>query len=239
MTSRQRRTLSWAFVGMLATAATSTRAQTPEFLGGQAANEPVVTGAPYSGEGVVTVKARLVDGTRIDRSVTARLFRDSMGRVRREQTVIGLEVLDPSNDFRAVVTIVDPVAGVLYTLSPATRTAYRLPLATLRNQPAPPMGPRPTEEALGTRDIEGVTAIGRRTVITIPAGQVGNDRPIQISDERWESPELKILLVSRHSDPRSGDVEYRLTKLSRAEPSRDLFTVPPGYTIMDVPKASP
>ena len=59
----------------------------------------------------------------------------------------------------------------------------------------------------------------------IPTGQIGNDRPLEITDEQWESAELKLLVLSRHHDPRTGDVEYRLTNVSRAEPASHLFTV--------------
>ena len=61
---------------------------------------------------------------------------------------------------------------------------------------------------------------------------MGNDRPIEITDERWESPDLKVLVLSRHHDPQTGDVEYRLTNIGRGEPSPDLFTVPADYTIL-------
>jgi hypothetical protein len=238
MTTRQRISACCAIVSGFAVAA-SIRAQTPEFMSAQAINEPVVTGAPYTGEGITTVKLTMFDGTHIERSVTATFSRDTAGRIRREQTVVGLEALDPGKDWRAIVTIVDPVAGVIYTLVPATHTAHRLAMASVRGQQPPaaaapaPVPSQSKEESLGTRDIDGLTAIGHRTVVTIPVGQVGNDRPIEISDERWESPDLKVLLMSRHHDPRSGDVEYRLTRISRVEPPRTLFVVPSGYTIMD------
>src|SRR5262245_43452274 len=85
-------------------------AQTPDFLNWQSADEPIVKGAPYSGESTTTVKMKMFDGTNIERSITARIFRDSLGRVRREQTVMGFETLDPKNDVRAIVLIIDPVA---------------------------------------------------------------------------------------------------------------------------------
>jgi hypothetical protein len=88
-------------------------------------------------------------------------------------------------------------------------------------------------EALGPRSIDGVMATGRKTITTIPTGQIGNDRPIEITDEQWESAELKVLVLSRHHDPRTGDVEYRLTNVSRAEPASYLFTVPSDYTVVD------
>jgi hypothetical protein len=198
--------------------------------------EPVVKGLPYSGEGITTVKLTMFDGTKMERTVTARISRDSAGRIRREQTVVGLEALDPKNDFRAVVTIVDPVAGVLYSLNPGARTAERLPLSLLRNdaKPAVVRAEYPQKEvALGVKDIDGLRAEGHRTITTIPVGQLGNDRPIEIIDERWESTELKVLVRSLHRDPRSGDIEYVLTKISREEPPASQFVVPAGYTIRE------
>ena len=220
-------------------AAAAAEAQTADFMGSQAVNA-IVKGAPYSAEGVTTVKMKLADGTQIDRSVTARIYRESAGRERREQTVVGLETLDPAKDVFAVVIIVDPVSGYRYTLNPGTRDAHRLSLAALWNpavsSPAmtPPVAAGPTE-SLGERTIEGYKAIGTRTTITIPAGQAGNDRPMTIVTEAWISVELKVLLLSRHSDPRGGDMEYKLTKIKRGEPSPELFQVPAGYTIRDVP----
>ena len=54
--------------------------------------------------------------------------------------------------------------------------------------------------------------------------------------ERWESPELKIVLESRRSDPRLGDVVYRVVSLVRAEPAADLFDVPADYTLIERPR---
>ena len=76
-------------------------------------------------------------------------------------------------------------------------------------------------------------ATGQKTITTIPTGQIGNDRPIEIVDEQWESAELKVLMLSRHHDPRTGDIEYRLTNISRAEPPSYLFAVPSDYTVVE------
>ena len=54
-----------------------------------------------------------------------------------------------------------------------------------------------SEESLGTKYIEGLIATGRLTRTTIPVGQIGNDRPIEMTDERWESVDLKVLVLSR------------------------------------------
>lgn len=94
-------------------------------------------------------------------------------------------------------------------------------------------GQPPKVEKLGTQVIEGVAADGTRTTITIPAGQIGNDREIQIVDERWISPELQVTVMSKHSDPRTGETVYKLTNVNRAEPLPSLFEVPADYTISE------
>jgi hypothetical protein len=86
------------------------------------------------------------------------------------------------------------------------------------------------KESLGTQVIEGVQAEGTRTTMTIPAGAIGNDLPIKIVSERWYSPELKTVVMSRHSDPRMGDTVYQLTNVNRSEPARSMFEAPGDYT---------
>ena len=88
-------------------------------------------------------------------------------------------------------------------------------------------------EKLEARSFDGVMAEGTRTTMTIPAGEIGNEQPIQVVDERWYSPELQVVIMTRHSDPRAGETTYRLTNISRAEPSAALFQVPSDYTVRD------
>src|SRR6266496_1562867 len=88
-------------------------------------------------------------------------------------------------------------------------------------------------ESLGKQVLEGVEAEGTRTTITIPAGEIGNERPIEIVNERWYSAELQIVIMSRHSDPRGGETIYRLTDISRTEPAKSLFEVPADYTVKE------
>src|SRR5688572_33000201 len=92
---------------------------------------------------------------------------------------------------------------------------------------------KPVVESLGTQFMEGIAVEGTRTTLTIPAGQIGNELPIQIVSERWFSPDLKVLVMSRQSDPRFGETTYRLTNITRAEPSQQLFEVPANFTIVD------
>ena len=96
-------------------------------------------------------------------------------------------------------------------------------------------GPNPNEvkENLGKQMIEGVQAEGTRTTVTIAAGEIGNERPIEIVSERWYSPELQLVVMTRHSDPRTGETTYKLTNINRTEPAKSLFEVPSDYTIKE------
>ncbi|HSD46160.1 MAG TPA: hypothetical protein VLB87_06035, partial [Pyrinomonadaceae bacterium] len=90
------------------------------------------------------------------------------------------------------------------------------------------------KEELGKQIIEGVEAEGTRTTVTIPAGDIGNERPIEIVNERWYSPELQLVVMTKHSDPRSGETTYKLTNINRAEPAKSLFEVPPGFNVKEM-----
>lgn len=92
-------------------------------------------------------------------------------------------------------------------------------------------------EELGVQSIEGVEATGTRTVTTIPAGDIGNERPIEIVYEKWYSKELQLVVMSRHSDPRFGEQTYRLTNIVRSEPDPSLFEVPTGYKVSGIAPA--
>jgi hypothetical protein len=90
-------------------------------------------------------------------------------------------------------------------------------------------------EDLGTQTIEGVSAQGKRETVTIPAGEIGNERPIEIVTETWFSPELHTMVLRKHSDPRLGDSTYRLTDIKRNEPDASLFQPPAGTKVLVEP----
>ena len=93
-------------------------------------------------------------------------------------------------------------------------------------------------ESLGIQNLEGVDAEGTRTTTIIPADAIGNERPIEIVDERWYSKELHVVIYSKHSDPRFGEQTYRLTNINRSEPDPSLFEVPDGYRILNTPRGT-
>jgi hypothetical protein len=89
------------------------------------------------------------------------------------------------------------------------------------------------KESLGKQTIDGIEAEGTRITTTIPAGEIGNEQPIEMVFERWYSPELQTVIMSKHSDPRSGENTYRLTNINRTEPAHSLFEVPSDYTVQE------
>jgi hypothetical protein len=131
------------------------------------------------------------------------------------------------------------------TLAPLPPTPPIPPQAPGALAPLPPMPPMPgiqtmrfestarlgkgVTTSLGTRDFDGVKAEGKSTVWTIAAGEIGNKNPINIVSESWYSPELKVTVQSRYSDPRTGETVYRLANIRRTEPAADLFKVPEEY----------
>jgi hypothetical protein len=207
-----------------------------------------VKNAPYSAEAVTESTQTLADGNRIVERSSSMLYRDSEGRERREENMAALAKLAPGVEMPQTILISDPVAGVGYTLYPARRTATKVPGArglsssvpvavrkaeTAANEAkAAASGPVSAKsESLGTQMIEGVQAQGTRVTQTIPAGQIGNERPIEVISETWYSPDLKMTVMTRHSDPRTGEQVYRLTNIVRADPLRTLFEVPVDYTV--------
>jgi hypothetical protein len=85
--------------------------------------------------------------------------------------------------------------------------------------------------SLGTQTINGVLADGTRYTRTIPAGAIGNEKPIVITSERWYSPDLQIVVLSKRDDPRMGETVTQLTNIQRSEPDPILFQVPPDYKL--------
>jgi hypothetical protein len=96
-------------------------------------------------------------------------------------------------------------------------------------------GEKPVEESLGTKAFEGVQAEGTRITTTIPAGQIGNARPIEIVTERWYSPQLQMTVMTSTNDPMMGQTVYRLANISLDEPAPSLFEIPSDYAVTDGP----
>jgi hypothetical protein len=220
----------------------------------------VVRDAPYSATTITETTQILADGNRIHPRTTGKIFRDSEGRMRREQSLAGLDALAPHASMQQVVFINDPVAGVNYALNVHDKTATKS--IWIRGGRGDSQQPRPDRgapgrgdasngpppggrsgrgeagqnvktESLGRRTMAGLPADGTRTTFTIPAGQTGNEQPIQIVSETWYSPDLKAPVFSRHWDPRAGETVFRLVDVSRGEPPAAMFQPPADYQVTE------
>ena len=117
---------------------------------------------------------------------------------------------------------------------PATPAAPRpMPQRPPGAAPAGPNAPTLKSERLGTEVIDGLTVEGTRMTRTIPSGTEGNDRPMVTVSEQWSSPEIRVTVLSKTIDPRTGETTRTLIHLSRAEPDISLFQPPPDYLVVD------
>ncbi|HYM09202.1 MAG TPA: hypothetical protein VEU62_00645 [Bryobacterales bacterium] len=200
-----------------------------------------VKGAPYSAVAATEETQTLADGNHINHSNTGNVYRDSEGRTRRDQTLAAIGPWAAAGNPHQTIFINDPVAGFSYILDPQTKIARKLnppPGSAPRIPKTKPAGSFDTKtESLGQQTIEGVLAQGTRTTVTIPAGAIGNELPIQVVSERWYSPDLQIVVMSKRNDPRMGQTTYQLTNISRSEPLHSLFEVPSDYTVKEGPPA--
>ena len=208
-----------------------------------------VLNAPYSAEAITEVVQVLADGNRIEQRTSAIVARDSRGRTRREQHGIALGALVARGD-SPIVTITDPTTRTQLNLDQDTKVARRSQSIgsshpTLSSRAggevfAGDAGSPPTESSpevrtrkLGTKEIEGIRVEGTETTVTFRAGAVGNKLPIQLVSERWYSPELKVVVMTRRTDPRFGETRFRLTNIVRREPPAHLFEAPSDFRIED------
>jgi hypothetical protein len=203
-----------------------------------------VTGAPFSAQATTETTQVLADGNSINRTERSKLYRDSAGRTRRDAELSSIGPWSATKAPHSMVEISDPVAGARYVLDVQNKTATTMPRVEFglnkrderkdtaaRKQEAGGSLFQRTTESLGTEQMAGVTVEGTRTTETIPAGAVGNDKPLVVVSERWYSPELQTTVYSKHTDPRFGTTVYQLTNISREEPEASLFQVPADYTV--------
>lgn len=214
-----------------------------------ASDQKVVTGAPYSASAVTETVQTLADGNHIRHTTTSSIARDSQGRTRREQSMSGLASLAGNAQLPTLVFIQDPVAKTHYVLEPDSKIARTTPAGAMSAPPPPPPGAYQVKvvgkaplnrdgsdfkkELLGSQVINGVRADGTRITRTIAAGEMGNEKPIEIVTETWYSPELQATVRSKSSDPRIGDITFELQNIDRSEPAASLFTVPADYTVQE------
>jgi hypothetical protein len=201
-----------------------------------------VTGAPFNATFSAQTTQTLADGNLIQRSTTGTVARDSQGRTHRDLTLPAIGPWATSGEAPPhAVFIDDPVAGTHFILQPDKKTAEKMtpPGGNWRDGQGRSEARSDRRNSngvvtadLGTQTINGIAAQGTRTTHTIPAGQIGNQKPIVVVSERWYSAELQMNVMTKRTDPRTGETTVtQLTNIQRAEPDATLFQVPADYTV--------
>lgn len=196
-------------------------------------NVRLVTGAPYSALGTSETISTLPDGSKVVRQNIIRVWRDSDGRTRTEYELTSIGGPTPV-EFNTKVTVIDdPGAGERYMLQ-ANGKVVKLPIAACRVAGEPDVTVGPPRPAglplkvsqpvnLGERQVDGETVTGSRVEATIPAGAMGNERPVKMSAEQWYGKDLQVVVEATYRDPRTGETKYKLREIQRNEPDAALF----------------
>jgi len=206
-------------------------------------NVRVVTGVPYSALGTSETVLTLPDGNRVVRQNVIRQWRDSDGRTRSEISLTTIGGSTPVELNTTITVIDDPATRERYMLRSGDKVAVTMPIVPCRpeaNSLEPDLSvgpPRPSNPPirvsapvpLGERRVNGETVAGRRIEATIPAGAMGNSKPIRMSAEQWYGKDLQVVVEATYRDPRTGETRYRLSHIERVEPDATLFQVPDNY----------
>jgi len=201
-----------------------------------------VSGAPFTASFSSQTTQTLADGNQIQRTTTGSLARDSQGRTRRDMTLPAIGLWAASGKTAPQMTFInDPVAGARYMLDANRKVANKMvghnhtggadAKSGHRGAFAAEREKETTTTSLGTQMINGLSAEGTRITRTIAAGEIGNQKPIVITVEKWYSADLQETVMTKRSDPRMGDTVFQLTNIQRTEPAATLFQVPADYTV--------
>jgi hypothetical protein len=218
-----------------------------------------VLGAPFAATEVNETNQTLADGTRIHKENSTQVYRDGAGRTRRDAGNTSI-IMDPVAKVRysinhehktatampmnLVKKVVSGPVNVTTSATVAWTVTYNSENGKAAAFLAPPNGEeqslrlkvgevRGNNEELGTQTMEGVVAQGTRTTRTIPVGDIGNDRPINVTSERWYSPQLSTIMMTKQNDPRTGENTFRLSNVKLGEPDPTLFQIPAGYQLTE------
>ncbi|CAN5554438.1 hypothetical protein BH10ACI3_BH10ACI3_00450 [soil metagenome] len=204
--------------------------------------DKLVKGQPFSAETLIEDTRRLYDGTTVTKQVHGSIYRDGEGRTRREQPlemVGGVNIVGTDNKPQMLVFINDFATKTQIFLDLNNKVARKNQIGGLQG-PSEPIAPNDAkDEYLGVKIINGISAEGTRTSFNIPVGDIGNEKPIQVVSERWFSPELQVIVMSRHIDPLAGEHVFKLVNIKRGEPSADMFSIPTGFKVEDQPMRRP
>ncbi len=237
-----RRLISLPVLLFVIAAVSSAPAQNPDIFVAPIPDNPFT--------GTVNVERSFVqkDG-QIVKSKTAReIGRDSRGRIFNEMRtlvpaasnespeVVGIHIYDPET--RVTITVND--RQHTFRKGTVNRPPEAVPpsfLSASSGLNTLPQNQFTREEDLGNKVMEGLSVHGVRQSQTVPTVNGGNGvndanggKGVVITDEYWYSEDLRINLVLKHNDPRTGGVTMTVTGVKCSEPDPARFEIPAGYT---------
>jgi hypothetical protein len=181
------------------------------------------------------------DGTVLNLKSIHAIARGSQGQIYNEARAL-LPAAETATPPITAIHLYDPQTRTNTYLNPQAKTAWR---STLDRPPATlppdlyatpsgntvPLSQFTKEEELGIRNLEGVSVHGVRETQTIPAAQNASGKDISVTDEYWYSDDLRLNLIVKHDDPRTGSVTMTVTQVTRTEPDQAIFEIPAGYKL--------
>jgi hypothetical protein len=199
-----------------------------------------IPNAPFSGTINVERSSVQRDGSVMSFRTVRDIGRDSRGRIFNESRTL-IPVSSTETPQLVSVHLYDPQTRIstmlnarqhTFTKGTVNRPPETVPPALLDASQSNrhPQNQFTKEEDLGIHEIDGVPVHGVRETQEIPA-EDGVDKPILIIDEYWYSEDLRINLVIKHSDPRTGSVAMTVAQIKRTEPDPARFEIPEGYTL--------
>src|SRR5262245_59777408 len=103
--------LTLAFTLLLAFIASVHGQNAKDVIDDSRSSQKTIANAPFSAEGVTESVQILVDGTRINRTSNMKVYRDSEGRYRRDESRKKLGISGDDVDIEGSIIILDPVLG--------------------------------------------------------------------------------------------------------------------------------
>jgi hypothetical protein len=224
-----------------------------------------ITAAPFSASFSSESRQQLADGSYIFKNQTGRVARDNQGRTYNELThttspSTGSRTFTSININDRVAGVQILLHPENHTARRFVRPSGQTPLATSdgiltdgtaaisatttggRTVPAIPrdavshLHPQVEKQDLGTESMEGLIVSHYLQTQTIPAGEVGNERELTVTNETWYSRDLRINVKQIRKDPRFGEETVTLTEVERGEPPATLFEIPSDYTVTEFPR---
>jgi len=200
-----------------------------------------ISGAPFSGSVQILSKEPLPDGTTRIRQTVNHIARNSAGVIHNETRLLvtpGFEGEPRLLSFH----IYDPQTHLNTFLNPTTHIARQV---FLRKPPTPPVNSTPetfvpgasaekvVTQELGNQTVAGLLLQGTRKQRIVPAATSGTGHEVTITDDYWYSEELRVYLVIRHNDPRTGEQTVGIIDVQRGEPNPTMFQIPVDYKVVD------